>query len=72
MKIKVQTGQTLFDVALEYYGNIEGVALIFNDNPNISFDSVSEGDELNIRDDEPLDKPVVDYYKKRNYMPVTN
>ena len=35
MKIKVTKNQTIYDIAKQYYGNVEAVAEVFEMNPNI-------------------------------------
>lgn len=49
--IEVKYGQSLFDIALQYYGSIEAVFWIVEDNNlNGIVDNVYEGDTLQIRD----------------------
>lgn len=49
--IEVKYGQSLFDIALQYYGSIEAVFWIVEDNNlNGIVDNVYEGDSLQIRD----------------------
>ena len=51
--IKVKKNQSLADIALQEYGDIEGVFHLVNDNPELNgiTDNVFENDELNIRDE---------------------
>lgn len=52
IKIKVKQGQSIMDVALEYYGSISGVLTIVEDNASVnSFsDDLQVGQELFVRD----------------------
>lgn len=68
--ITVQPRQTIFDIALQYYGDIEGVDFLLLDNPNLSLNSSLEfGQFLKIRN-EVKNKTVVKEFI--NYTPVSN
>lgn len=67
--VKFKPGQTVFDVALEQYGNIEGVALIAEDNPSISLDEAEEGTEVLIRD-EVIDKKTKNYFSNKTIVSI--
>lgn len=72
MRIKVQQGQNLFDIVLQYYGSIDGIKDLKQRNPKliISYDQELEaGLELNIGD--PLDEEVVKLYNDRKIAPAT-
>lgn len=57
--ITVKQNQSLFDIAIQYYGSIEGLQWIIEDN-DISLDADLEfGDELKIRKDQYINKVVV-------------
>jgi hypothetical protein len=61
--ITAKYGQSLFDIALEYYGNIQGVFWLVEDNElNGITDNVFEGDPLLIRD-EILNNNIVEALK---------
>lgn len=51
-KVKVKQGQSIMDVALEYYGSISGVITIVEDNTSvISFsDNLQVGQQLFVRE----------------------
>lgn len=54
--IKVVEGQTLFDIALQEYEQVEGVMLLLEDNPDFDLNTALEpGDELVIREEEPAE-----------------
>jgi hypothetical protein len=61
--IVAKYGQSLFDIALEYYGNIQGVFWLVEDNElNGITDNVFDGDLLLIRD-EVLNNNTVELLK---------
>lgn len=62
--------QTLFDVALQYYGSTEGVAMIIDDNPScIDEAGIMQNIPLLIRHNAALVPEVVAGYG--TYIPVT-
>jgi hypothetical protein len=72
MRIKVLGGQTLFDVAIRYYGSIEGVKDLLRRNPN-KIDSLEieldAGVELEIGD--PIVNEVVEQFERLSVQPST-
>ena len=72
MKIVIaQTGQTLFDIAVQEMGSAEGVFDILDLNPFLRLDmSIPAG--VNVLVPDQVIKPsVVDYYLKNNIKPVS-
>lgn len=68
--ITVQPRQTIFDVALQYYGDVEGIGFLLLDNPTISLDDpLAYGQKLNIRN-EVKNQTIVNEFL--NYTPVSN
>ena len=61
--IKSHNNQTLFDIAIQYYGHIEGVSWLLEDNPEINIGD--EFTEIRIRD-EYINKDIVQYLKQKN------
>ena len=60
-KITLQAGQTLYDIALQIYGHVEGVAWLIEDN-NLEWNStVPIGTRLSYRDAK-IDKNLAKYY----------
>lgn len=55
MKVKAKQGQTIYDVALQYYGAaVEGVVVLMEDNKGFSFDTELEpGQVIEIRSEVP-------------------
>ncbi len=64
--------QTIWDVALQHYGSVEGVEYLLEDNPNcINADGViPNGQSYRIRRNVYTDKKVVLGYE--GYIPVTD
>lgn len=66
--ITARPGQTAFDIALQYYGNIEGIRFLLEDNSISSqFIVVSEtlsGQRIEVREDEVINKKVTSFYKE--------
>ena len=38
--VYVEEGQNIYDIALQYYGNVEAVTKLLSDNPELNLDSV--------------------------------
>jgi len=63
--------QSVFDLAIQEYGSIEGVFDLLAANLGLEFDSdIVSGTELKI-DGEIINQDIVDYYKKYNIKPAT-
>lgn len=70
--IEVKYGQSLFDIALQYYGSIEAVFWIVEDNNlNGIVDNVFEGDLLQIRDT-VMNKQIVTELSKVTVATIYN
>ena len=70
--IEVKYGQSLFDIALQYYGSIEAVFWIVEDNNlNGIVDNVYEGDTLQIRDT-VMNKQIVTELSKVTVATIYN
>jgi hypothetical protein len=69
-KVKVLNNQTIWDIALQEYGDVTGVFQILTDNPSIDLDTdLTEGTILYING-EPLNQDVVSYYKEKEIKPA--
>lgn len=69
-RIIVQPRQTIFDIAIQYYGAVEGVDFLLLDNPDLSLnESLSYGQKLNIRD-EIKNQTIVNEFS--NHILVSN
>jgi hypothetical protein len=70
-KIVTIINQSLFDIAAQYYGSIEGVFDIIEDNPELELLLTSEvppGTILKIR---PVNNEIADYFKKEEKFIAT-
>ncbi len=68
-KIIVLPGQSLFDIALQVYGAVDGAKKLADDNGiNITSDIVP-GTELRFDGNMIINKNVVNYYKNDNIIP---
>ena len=67
--IKITEGQTIFDIALRYYGDVSKAVDIVRDNdlPNLMYNGLTG---LEIEVDEQ-DNDVVNYYKQNNIKIAT-
>jgi hypothetical protein len=60
VEITVRQGQSLFDIANQYYGSIEGMQWLIEDN-DINLDQELQfGDKIKIRKGQYINKRVVD------------
>ena len=72
-KIIIKSGQSLFDIALQVYGTIEGVFGLLADNPGkltTLTDETTPGTEL-VVNGAVLNKYVSDEYTNRGIIPAT-
>ncbi|MCE7990441.1 MAG: hypothetical protein HEP71_00620 [Roseivirga sp.] len=62
----IYEGQSLLDVALELYGDIEGVITLIEDNPELSSldDDLYPGQQLLIDSSKTINEDVASYYKQ--------
>lgn len=70
MAINVLTGQSLFDLAMQELGSVEGVFELAEKADVSLTDELAVGVLLNVPVD-PLDRQVVDYYKANGITPAT-
>jgi hypothetical protein len=73
-KITVQPNQSVYDIAIQEYGSVEGVFLLMQDNPLIitSLDvNLIMGTRLQILS-LPLNKEIISYYKDNHIIPVSS
>jgi hypothetical protein len=68
--ITVRYGQTIFDIALQWFGDISGIAFIIEDNPSINLENELEaGTGINIRD-AVINKTIVKEFEK--FVPTSS
>jgi len=69
---EVKYGQTIFDVALQVYGDISGIGDLLKNNKTLNFGSVlSEGDKILYDANNAINSTVVKYFDKNN-LTVSN
>lgn len=71
--VQILDRQTIWDIAIQEYGSVDGVFKLMNDNPEKvpSLDAnLIPGDFLKILSG-PTDNVNLDYYRKNNLHPVT-
>lgn len=67
----VRNNQSIWDLAIRWYGAPEGVAQLIKDNPNLNFnDDVKAGSVIKITA-EPINKAIVEYLEKKKLTPAT-
>lgn len=69
--IEVKEGQTIFDIALQYYGAAEGVIKLIEDNPTLSLTSELESGQVLSILQEPDKYEIVSYYSKFNHTVIS-
>ena len=68
----VKSGQTIYNIALDIYGSIEGVTDLIVNNELLSFDSdLKVGDKLLFSDDYFFKKDIVDFFVANKIQPST-
>jgi hypothetical protein len=61
-EVKVQNGQSMFDLAIQHYGSVEGLFLLMEDNAINSVNhNFVDGELIQIKSD-PINQTVVNYY----------
>ena len=72
MKYIVDNNQSIWDIALQVYGDVSGVEWLIFDNPGVvNFENELEaGTEIQLRE-AIINASVVEIFKKINYKPAT-
>lgn len=69
-ELKVQIDQTIYDLAIQAYGSVEGVFLLMKDNPNLNLmDAPVPGEKVYVRD-ESLNAEVENYVMVKKVVPA--
>ena len=71
-KIKAVSGQTLFDIAIQEQGSIEGIFDILDLNPGMLLDKALHAETIVFIPDSIIDPKVVDYLALNNIKPVSS
>lgn len=67
--VNITKEQSLFDVSIQFYGGIQGILWLLEDNPNIKF--IDAPSEILIRPDF-IREDIVEYLSDRGIHPSTN
>ena len=64
--------QSVWDIAAEHYGSVEGVKQLMVDNPTVfNFENTPVAGTLFFVQDKPLNKQVVEFFAARDIKPAT-
>lgn len=61
--IRFGVGQSLFDICLQYYGSVEGIRFILEDNPNIELEANLMA--VYIRPELVIDQKTKNFFKNK-------
>lgn len=71
MKVKVLSGQSLTDIAIQVYGNAQGVFMLAQENGLSVTDELEPGQILSYSSDGVIDKGIVRHYAVKGIFPAT-
>jgi len=71
VSIRVETGQTLVDIALQYYGNTEGWVQVAIDN-GLSLTEEELPETVMLRDEMVIDRQIVTFYAQNQTIVATD
>jgi hypothetical protein len=70
--IIVEDKQTIYDIAIQEYGHVDGVQLLLEDNEVLQgYDTILFAGQLLKIAQEPINKEVVEQFAKESYKPVS-
>lgn len=71
-QVVVQDRQTIYDIAIQEYGSVMGLALLFKDNPSINgFTATLATGSIVVIKSAPIDEKAVKYYVQNDIKPVS-
>lgn len=71
MKVTVQQGQSMLDIAMQVYGSVDAVFTLAQDNGKSVTDVLQVGEELEYSSDKILDARVATYFANNAISPCT-
>jgi hypothetical protein len=73
IQVTVDNNQSIWDLAIEQYGSVDGVGQLILDNPmKLNFnDDVVAGTKIIVREEMIINKPIVDYLNKKGIRLAT-
>lgn len=70
--IIVEDKQTIYDIAIQEYGHVDGTQLLLEDNPELQgYDTILFAGQLLKVIQEPINKEIVEQFSKEKYKPVS-
>lgn len=70
---KVQGGQTIWDIAIQLYGSIEGAFDLFMSNPKLNMTTdLKAGDILEYHEQFVVNQSIVDAIVSHDYLPANS
>lgn len=70
--IIVEDKQTIYDIAIQEYGHVDGAQLLLEDNPELQgYDAILFAGQLLKIIQEPINKEIVEQFSKEKYKPVS-
>jgi hypothetical protein len=70
-KIKIQQKQTIWDLAIQGYGSLEGALYLNKENPAINFNTLPTPGTIALLKSAQLNKDVVNFFAARESKPAT-
>lgn len=72
MKVKVLDNQNIIDLAIAYYGSMEGLPLLLMDNVGFKPDAIiDKGTDVNIRDNVVLEEAIISILNRNGHIVAT-
>ena len=66
--IRVREGQNIIDIALQYYGDVEGASNLIQDNNLSLTDALEAGTILHIDEQNLMDELITEYYDNNSVI----
>lgn len=57
-QVEILEGQTVLDICIQYYGSVEALRFILEDNPSLEVENAQAGDLVFIRPQTTVDKEI--------------
>jgi hypothetical protein len=72
-RIKIDNNQSIWDLAIQYYGSVDGIKQLILDNPTkLNLETnIIPGTEIIIREEMVINKAMVDYLNKKGITCAT-
>ncbi len=72
MKVEVKQGQSLMDVAVQVYGDVQAVYKLAEDNGLEITAQLTPGQLLEVSTDKAMNKAVASFFKRKELYPATS